>query len=61
MHFGHWNFFALMRAKIPLSQKRLSKNCGIVKIVSMMKSAIEQVVQVERSHSKREWLEEVKN
>ena len=35
MHFGHWNFFALMRAKIPLSQKRLSKNCGIVKIVSM--------------------------
>lgn len=37
MHFGHWNFFALMRAKIPLSQKRLSKNCGIVKIVSMRK------------------------
>jgi hypothetical protein len=39
----------------------LSAKADIVKIVSMMKSAIEQVVQVERSHSKREWLEEVKN
>lgn len=46
MHFGHWDFFALMRAKIPLSQKRLSKNCEIVKIVSM--KVIQQVSTARR-------------